>query len=331
MCASSFHFWQEPLKAGERDAVVRLLNQGECIAMPTETVYGLCADATNEQAVRGVFEAKNRPLNNPLIAHIWSLEAALCHGIFHEAALRLARAFWPGALTLVVPHKKASPITQLARAGLASIALRYPKAKTLCAIAEAINAPLAAPSANLSSRLSPTSAAAVREQLEGRICGVIDGGDCYIGIESTVVDCRDDMLRILRPGAISAEQITHATGLCFSHNAEGAHTVSGVAFPSPGQMPLHYAPQTPVRLNADEVLAGETLLSFGSKHPKGHQDAVQIYHLSPSGDLHEAAHNLYAGLRALDALESCAIAVARIPNEGIGEAINDRLRRAANA
>ncbi|MEE4185025.1 MAG: L-threonylcarbamoyladenylate synthase [Gammaproteobacteria bacterium] len=297
-------------------AALAALQRGAAIGMPTETVYGLAADASNPDAVAGIYALKARPRFNPLIAHVADIDMARLEGDLDARAAALAAAFWPGPLTLVVPAAAAGRTCELARAGLATIALRvpaHPLAQTLLA---GMNGPIAAPSANPSGRLSPTSAAEVAAELGSDLELVLDGGRCQAGIESTIVALLPDTpATLLRPGAIAREAIEAITGPL----AEA----SGAAVTAPGQLQSHYAPRAQLRLNADRPEPGEVLLWFGPSAPRG------AVNLSPSGDLTEAAARLYQLLRQLDASGAATIAVMPIPATGLGEAINDRLRRAA--
>ncbi|MCV6601908.1 MAG: L-threonylcarbamoyladenylate synthase [Cohaesibacter sp.] len=304
---------------------VETLGDGGLVAVPTETVYGLAADACNGAAVAGIFAAKNRPSFNPLISHVPSLEVAQKHGCFNEQALALAKTFWPGPLTLVVPKRPDSPIADLVSAGLETIALRVPDAPLMRALSHALDRPLAAPSANRSGRVSPTSAAHVREELDARIDLIADLGACTVGVESSVVFCvTGQPVTLLRPGGLSSKAIERLIGSSLLR--AGADDQSPA---SPGMLTSHYAPSCPVRLNARSVQPGEALLAFGPDLPDGADQAVAMINLSEIGDDLEAAQALFAGLRALDQKHVSRIAVAPIPDQGLGEAINDRLRRAA--
>jgi L-threonylcarbamoyladenylate synthase len=317
---------------GNREDIARaaaILREGGLVAFPTETVYGLGADATASQAVAGIYAAKERPRFNPLISHLPDLEAASREGLFNADALALARAFWPGPLTLVVPRAPAGSICDLARAGLDSVALRVPAHPLAQALLRAADRPVAAPSANRSGRISPTSAAHVLGDLDGRIDAVLDGGATQVGLESTIVACLDDHPRILRPGGLSRERIEAVLG----RRLETA-PASDEAPVAPGMLTSHYAPRASVRLDVREVQAGEAVLlfgapPFGAPPLPGLEQAAKVLDLSPSGDLTEAATNLFGYLRALDETGAAGIAVAPVPDIGLGEAINDRLRRAA--
>jgi len=299
----------------------RLLCAGELVAFPTETVYGLGGDATNDLAVARIFEAKGRPRFNPLITHVPDLAAARGLALFDARAERIAARFWPGPLSLVLPRAPASPVSLLASAGLDTLALRMPAHPLALALLSATGRPLAAPSANRSGRLSPTSAGDVIDELGGRIAAVLDGGRSAVGIESTVLDLSGAEPRVLRPGGVAAEALEEVLG----HIATGA--AASDAPRSPGLLASHYAPERPLRLEAREARPGEALLALGpGPAPEGFRE---LRWLSRSGDLTEAAANLFAALRALDRPDLAGIAVMPIPERGLGVAINDRLRRAA--
>lgn len=300
-------------------AAARLLRAGRLVAFPTETVYGLGADATSDTAVGALYRAKGRPAQNPLIVHVPNLAAAEPFAEFDSRARTLARTFWPGSLTLVL-RRRGHGISSVATAGLDTIALRVPDHPVALQLLRAAALPLAAPSANRSGKLSPTTAQHVREGLGDAVELVLDGGACRIGIESTVVALDGPEPRLLRPGAIAAEKIAQALGLPLVA-ATAAPTLQ-----SPGQMPSHYAPRAQVRLNAREAWANEGALTFGAADMGAARMTID---LSPRGDLDEAAAGLYAALRLLDASGVTSIAVAPIPERGLGIAINDRLRRAA--
>ncbi|WP_375409214.1 L-threonylcarbamoyladenylate synthase [uncultured Methylobacterium sp.] len=305
----------------------RLLREGRLVAFPTETVYGLGADATNASAVAGIFEAKERPRFNPLIAHVPNLAAARCEGVFDEVAVALAEAFWPGPLTVVVPASDGGTVCDLARAGLASVALRVPGSALARDLLAAVGRPVAAPSANRSGRLSPTSAAHVLADLDGRIAAVIDGGSAPVGLESTVVACLGGRPRLLRPGGVTRDALERVLG----DVVDGPDDPVVAAPVAPGLLASHYAPRARVRLEAVSVERGEAVLLFGAERPAGLSDAVAWEDLSRSGDLVEAAAGLFAALRRLDATGADVIAVGPIPRTGLGEAINNRLHRAAAA
>ncbi|MDX2201992.1 MAG: L-threonylcarbamoyladenylate synthase [Hyphomicrobiaceae bacterium] len=302
-------------------AAARRLRSGGLVAMPTETVYGLAADATNAGAVAAIFASKGRPRFNPLIAHVPSVEAVAPHAVMTATASRLARAFWPGPLTLVLARAEGSPVCDLVTAGLPTIAMRVPSHPVARALLEAADVPVAAPSANLSGRVSPTLAAHVAADLADCDVLVLDGGAAEAGLESTVVDASGDAALVLRLGAIARADLEHVLG-----HPIGVATGEPGQPSSPGMLARHYAPATPLRLNARAPEPGEAWLCFGAIGPRSWQPGVN---LSPAADLVEAAANLFAALRALDAAGAKAIAVAPIPAEGLGEAINDRLHRAS--
>lgn len=304
--------------ANIESAAERLL-AGELVVMPTETVYGLAGDATNATAVARIFEAKGRPHFNPLIAHVLTLADAEAHGVLPAKARELAEQFWPGPLTLVVERRAHSPVAELACAGLSTIALRVPAHPVARALLEAVGRPLAAPSANRSGSLSPTRAEHAAEDLAASVSFVLDGGPCRLGLESTIVAIDPQShATLLRAGAISREEIEALIGPLAAAQAG--------AISAPGMLTSHYAPRAALRLNAHAAEAGEVLLGFGASSPEMLRATLN---LSPSGDLVEAAAHLYAFLRDLDAANPGVIAVAPIPNYGLGEAINDRLARAA--
>jgi len=296
-------------------AAAEILRKGGLVVFPTETVYGLGADATNPLAVARIFEAKGRPHFNPLIAHVPSLAEAERHGALHQKARALAQAFWPGPFTLVVPRRGDSDVAELACAGLPTIALRAPAHAMAQALLAAFGGPIVAPSANRSGHVSATTAAHAAEDLGARVDLVLDGGPCPIGVESTIVAiAADGAATLLRPGAVSRAEIEAIIGPLVTR---------GDKIEAPGMMESHYAPRARMRLNAEAPRAGEAYLAFGVRAPAGGAT------LSERGDLVEAAANLYAALRALDATGVETIAVAPIPGEGLGEAIRDRLARAA--
>jgi L-threonylcarbamoyladenylate synthase len=296
-----------------------LLREGRLVAFPTETVYGLGADARNEQAVAGIFAAKGRPRFNPLIVHVASLAAARELGAFDAHALELAEAFWPGPLTLVVPRLASSGVSWLATAGLETVALRCPQHPVAQSLLGAFGGPLAAPSANRSGTVTATTARHVWESLGASVDLILDGGATTHGLESTIVGLAGREASLLRPGAIAREEIERLIGpLSRGGDAENAPH-------SPGRLRSHYATIAPLRLNATDVAADEALLAFGAPLA----GAKRVMNLSSSGDLREAAANLFAMLRALDTSDVSAIAVMKVPETGLGEAINDRLTRAA--
>jgi L-threonylcarbamoyladenylate synthase len=300
-----------------------ILRSGGIVGLPTETVYGLAGDATDPTAVARIYAAKGRPSFNPLIAHLPDITAARRQGLFDANALALARAFWPGPLTLVVPASASTMVCDLARAGLDNVALRVPASPLARAVLEAVARPVAAPSANRSGRISPTSAQHVIDELDGLIDAVLDGGPATVGVESTIVACLSGAPRLLRPGGITQAQIEAVTGREIVTRSE----TSGII--APGMLASHYAPQAKLRLEAISAAADEAFLAFGPV-PAAANAALQILSLSPSGDLIEAASNLFGHLRLLDATGVRSIAVAPVPAAGIGEAINDRLARAAS-
>ena len=298
----------------------RLLRDGELVAFPTETVYGLGGDATSDAAVARIFAAKGRPRFNPLIVHVPGLAEAEPLGEFDERARRAARRFWPGPLTLVLPRRAAGGLSLLASAGLDTVALRAPRHPDAQALMRATGRPIAAPSANRSGRMSPTSAAHVAAELRGKVALILDAGPCPVGLESTVLDLTGPAPVLLRPGGVTLEQLTDLFG-----SVETRQTEPG-APRAPGSLPSHYAPELPLRLDALEARPGEALLAFGADAPP---DFAEVVWLSRTGDLAEAAANLFALLRRLDRPQFTAIAVMPIPERGLGRAINDRLRRAA--
>ena len=289
-----------------------LLQDGNPVAFPTETVYGLGADARNGEAVARIFAAKNRPQFNPLIVHIADLDAALEFATFEDTARDLAHAFWPGPLSLVLPLKAGHGLSELVTAGLETVAVRMPAHPLAQELLRTFNGPLAAPSANPSGRISPTTAAHVKDGLEGRIAAILDGGASRVGLESTII-APGPPAQLLRPGGLPVPAIEAALGMPLQAAPDGKIN-------SPGQLSSHYAPQALIRLDATKALPGEVHLGFG---PISGDTS-----LSKSGDLVEAAANLFACLHALDR-DDRPIAVAPIPDTGLGLAINDRLRRAA--
>jgi L-threonylcarbamoyladenylate synthase len=303
------------------EPALALLRAGEVVAIPTETVYGLAGDATNGAAVAKIFEAKGRPRFNPLIAHVATMAMAEEIAVFDPLSRKLAEKFWPGPLTLVLPLKPGGAIHPLVTAGLDTIALRMPRGFGARLI-ERLGRPLAAPSANSSGRISPTTAAAVADDLGDRIGLVVNGGATSVGLESTIVKVEDGKLRLLRPGGIAAEELEAAAGAALVRGAK-----NGVE--APGMLASHYAPGAMVRLDVTEVAAGEALLAFGPRRARNAGAAVAMRNLSEAGDLREAASNLFSHLQALDRSGAKMIAVEPIPHDGLGEAINDRLSRAA--
>ncbi|MDN5004461.1 L-threonylcarbamoyladenylate synthase [Bradyrhizobium sp. GCM10027634] len=311
------------------EAAARTLAAGGLVAFPTETVYGLGADAANATAVAHIYSAKGRPAFNPLIAHVPDLAAARRIGRFDARALRLAEAFWPGPLTLVVPKSEGCPVSDLATAGLDTVAIRIPAHPAAEAILRAFGGAVVAPSANISGHVSPTQAAHVESDLAGRIDLIVDGGPVTVGVESTIVGCFEAPL-LLRPGGLSRERIEAVLGMPLARPP--VDTESDDSQPlAPGMLASHYAPRATVRLHAQDVAPGEALLAFGPDRVPGQEAAAAVMNLSPAADLDEAAANLFGYLRNLDAKAPKAIAVMTVPDEGLGEAINDRLRRAAVA
>ena len=295
----------------------RIISGGGLVAFPTETVYGLGADATDDDAIVAIFEAKGRPRFNPLIIHFANTAAAQSAVVFNECAEKLADAFWPGALTLVLPRKQDCPVSLLASAGLDTLAVRVPNHPLAHSLIEQAATPLAAPSANRSTQISPTAAVHVLESLGDRVDAILDGGPCAVGVESTVIDLSEATPTLLRPGGLSREDIEAVIGpVALSDGSDHAPR-------SPGMLSRHYAPSIPIRLNVKQAAPGEALLAFGPCPNASHAN------LSSNGDLKEAAANLFAMLRELDRPDFTGIAVMEIPETGLGVAINDRLKRAA--
>lgn len=307
------------------DRARQLIESGSLVAFPTETVYGLGADATNDHAVAQVFAVKGRPKFNPLISHFTSIEDIQKHADLDKKALLLAEKFWPGPMTLIVRKKETSTISKLASAGLPTIAVRIPKHSLAQQFLKTVKRPIVAPSANKSGFLSPTQANHVYQSLGDRVDMILDGGECHIGLESTVIDLSSDKINILRPGAITIEDI-----MPYIENMDISFTPkfsSHEKIKSPGQLTQHYSPELPLRINVDNVFPTEALIAFG---PKIYSGAQKTVNLSETGDLVEAAANLFSVLHSLDKGPYRSIAVMPIPNEGIGIAINDRLMRAAH-
>lgn len=296
------------------NAAADVLRGGGLIAFPTETVYGLGADARNDLAVARIFEAKGRPRFNPLIVHVESAAKARELVAWSDAADILAQVFWPGPLTLVLPVRPDARISALVTAELPTLAVRVPAQPVAQKLLAAFDGPVAAPSANISGRISPTTYQHVVDGLEGRIDGIVDGGACDVGLESTIVGLSDTST-LLRPGGVPAEVIERAL------QCDLARIGDQSAINAPGQLASHYAPNSPIRLNVKEKSGGEVLLGFGPVRAD--------LNLSPAGDLTEAAANLFRYLHRLDAEHDGTIAVSPIPETGLGAAINDRLRRAA--
>lgn len=311
-----------PAAAAARPAA-ECLTAGGLVAFPTETVYGLGADGTNGKAIARLYEAKGRPSFNPLIAHLPTLEAAQSVAIFNETALKLARAFWPGPLTLVLPKAPECPVAELATAGLDTVAVRIPAHPVAQAILQTLGRPIVAPSANRSGHVSPTTAAHVLHDLDGRIDLIVDGGPVSVGVESTIVGCSGAPV-LLRPGGTPRADIETVLGASLGRIELAPGHDSPLA---PGMLESHYAPKAAVRLNATDIVKDEALLAFSEALPGARPE--RTLNLSPRGDLIEAAANLFSHLRALDETGAKTIAVMPIPTHGLGEAINDRLRRAA--
>ena len=308
-------------------AAARTLATGGLVAFPTETVYGLGADAANAAAIARLYQAKGRPAFNPLIAQVGDLTAAKKIARFDAAAEQLATTFWPGPLTLVLPKSDGCIVADLATAGLDTVAVRVPAHPIAREILHAFGGPVVAPSANLSGHVSPTNAAHVESDLAGLIDLIVDGGPVEVGVESTIVGCFEQPM-LLRPGGLPRENIERVLGRALAQPPQEMESDSAQPL-APGMLASHYAPRTRVRLNAESVAKGEALLAFGLHRLHGADDAVAMMNLSANGDLAEAAANLFGYLRSLDTKGARTIAVMPIPNEGLGEAINDRLRRAA--
>jgi len=315
-------------------SAANLLKSGGLVAFPTETVYGLGANALSGSAVAKIFEAKGRPSFNPLISHVIDLETAEEYGVFSSDARKLAHYFWPGPLTMIVPRRGDCEISELVTAGLNTIAIRVPAHKIGRQLLKACDFPIAAPSANTSGEVSPTAPAHVAESLKDKVEIILAGGTSQIGLESTVIDMSGGEPIILRPGSITPDEIAAVLGRDIAIDS-GDHN----APKSPGQLLKHYAPRIPVRLNAIDLNPGEALLAFGPTRFMGIKGGgaarnlpeTALKNLSETGDLYEAAGNLFAMLRALDLPENKGIAVMTIPDKGVGLAINDRLTRAAKA
>lgn len=306
------------------DDAARLIGDGGLVAFPTETVYGLGADATNGRAVAAIFETKGRPRFNPLIVHVPDLAAAERIAVVGPHARLLAEVFWPGPLTMVLKRRAESGLSDLVSAGLDTVAVRVPGHPVAQALLAATGRPLAAPSANRSGRMSPTRAEHVAEDFGGDVALILDGGATVYGVESTVIDAsRFDGVRLLRPGAVTRGALQ---AVLMGPLAEEDPGIDATAPMSPGQLASHYAPNAQLRLDATDVRAGEALLAFGAAVPATDGPSIN---LSEAGDLAEAAAALFAALRSLDATGAQTIAVMPIPEHGLGEAINDRLRRAA--
>ncbi|WP_455474424.1 L-threonylcarbamoyladenylate synthase [Bartonella sp. B30(2025)] len=311
-----------PFNSASIKEAVALLKQGKLVALPTETVYGLAGDATNGKAVSAIFSTKKRPRFNPLIAHVSSIVMAEHYVEIDPISRRLMEEFWPGPLTLVLPLKTHHNIHPLTTSGLSTLAVRFPDS-CFAEVVQYFGRPLAAPSANQSGRLSPTSAEAVFASLGESVPLIIDGGDSKIGLESTIIKVFDNSIYLLRPGGLAAEDIENVMGKSLKRLDQRA------AIEAPGMLKSHYAPNASVRLNVQKVEHGEALLAFGPKRSIGVENAVFVLNLSESGQLEEAASHLFQYMKQLDSLKVRSIAVEPIPSYGLGEAINDRLIRAA--
>jgi L-threonylcarbamoyladenylate synthase len=314
---------QEPQRAIREG--VRVLGEGLAVAIPTETVYGLAADATRADAISKIYETKGRPRFNPLISHVCDIAMAERYAVFDPVSRQLAEAFWPGPLTIILPLKPGSDIHPLATAGLETVGLRCP-AGFANDLIRAFDRPLAAPSANTSGKVSPTSAQHVMDDLGNKIPLILDGGASPVGVESTIVrvDPETGTILLLRPGGLAAEDIAKAAGRDITRRAGPAAIIE-----APGMLASHYAPGAAVRLNATSVDEGEALIRFGGVSVPGVDKAAIDLDLSPSADLAQAAANLFEYLKRADASGAARIAVTAIPDKGLGEAINDRLARAA--
>ena len=323
ICAITYAMTIHPATPDAIAAAARYLVLGGLVAFPTETVYGLGADATNGLALAGVFSQKGRPTFNPLIIHVPNAELAWRYGVPTPFSEKLATAFWPGPLTLVLKRQPGQEIEDLATAGLPTIALRVPAHPVAQALLRQAGRPIAAPSANRSGRISPTSAAHVASDFGDDVSVILDGGDTAVGLESTIVDVSGPVPVLLRPGGVTRAEIERILGI--ELHVGPAQARADDAPTAPGQLASHYAPNATVRLNVETVYDGEALLAFGP--PLAHAGVMQ--NLSSAGDLMQAAANLFRALRILDGSAPRCIAVMAIPEHGLGEAINDRLRRAA--
>ncbi|NTU76705.1 MAG: threonylcarbamoyl-AMP synthase [Alphaproteobacteria bacterium] len=307
----------------ELEKAATLLSAGKLVAFPTETVYGLGGDATNDRAIASIYEAKGRPQFNPLIVHVAAAKDLDGLVLWNDMARTLAERFWPGPLTMVLPRAPECPVSLLVSAGLDTLAVRVPAHPVALDLLRAVGRPIAAPSANPSGKLSPTTPEHVAESLGDKVDMILDGGRTVVGVESTVLDLTPSRPVILRPGGVTREQLQSALGMEFvsSQNVAAAHPKS------PGMLSSHYAPRLPLRLNATKAADDEALLAFGpDENVKG--GALRL-NLSAKGDLGEAAANLFSMLRRLDQAHLRSIAVMPIPSTGLGVAINDRLGRAA--
>lgn len=308
--------------AGAIQAAIGMLQRGGLVAIPTETVYGLAADATNGDGVAGIYAAKGRPGFNPLIAHVADIAMAERYVSFDPLSRKLAERFWPGPLTLVLPLREKADIHPLVTAGLSTLAVRMPRGP-IGDIIRGLGHPVAAPSANRSGRISATSAQAVSDDLGDKVDLILDGGPCEVGLESTIVRIEGGKAYLLRPGGLAAEDIEQFLGQNLIRMDQRA------AIQAPGMMPSHYAPDAAMRLGVSEVMARESLLAFGPDRVAGAERAVAMLNLSETGDLREAAVNLFGFMKQLDRAGARTIAVEPIPDTGLGEAINDRLTRAS--
>ena len=313
-----------PGDAGAVEAVADALREGKLAVLPTETVYGLAADATNPRAVAALYAAKGRPSFNPLIAHVDSLEMAQTCGIFSDLAAQLANRFWPGPLTLVVLQARDCPVAALATSGLDTIAIRLPSHPVMREVVRALGRPVVAPSANLSGRLTATRLEDALADLGETVAIAVDDGACRLGIESTIVACTGGSAKLLRPGALAPEEIEGVAG-----RLETAGSGDALTPQAPGMLSSHYAPHARVRLNALDAGSNDAFVDFGGYYIQLAGRVKAYADLSPEGDINEAAACLFETLRRVDAATPSTIAVARIPNSGLGIAINDRLRRAA--
>ncbi|WP_019223441.1 L-threonylcarbamoyladenylate synthase [Bartonella rattaustraliani] len=311
-----------PFNSASMREAIALLGQGKLVALPTETVYGLAGDATNGRAVSSIFSTKRRPQFNPLIAHVSSIMMAEGYVEIDSLSRKLMEVFWPGPLTVVLPLKAQHNIHPLTTSGLDTLAVRFPDSH-FAEVVQCFGRPLAAPSANRSGRLSPTSAEAVLASLGGSVPLILDGGPCKIGLESTIIKVCDKDIYLLRPGGIAVEEIEKVAGQPLKRRDQRA------AIEAPGMLKSHYAPNAALRLNVEKVERGEALLAFGPKRIMGIENAVSVLNLSENGLLEEAASHLFQYMRQLDSLNVRSIAVESIPQYGLGAAINDRLIRAA--
>lgn len=311
-----------PLNSASIKEAIALLEQGRLVALPTETVYGLAGDATNGRAISSIFSTKNRPQINPLIVHVSGIEMAERYVKIDFLSRQLIEKFWPGPLTLVLPLKEKHNIHPLTTAGLNTLAVRFPDSR-FAEVVQYFGRPLAAPSANQSGRLSPTSAESVFASLGESVPLILDGGPAKIGLESTIVKICGESIYLLRPGGLAADKIEEVVGRPLQRIDQRA------AIEAPGMLKSHYAPNAAIRLNVEKVENGEALLAFGPKRVMGAENAVFILNLSEEGKLDEAASHLFQYMKELDLFKVRCIAVEPIPSYGLGEAINDRLIRAA--